>query len=149
MLPQPYEQLTPVNLISLCIWREARNQNLAAKYGVGCVIRNRRKLQPKYGEDWLGVITRKNQFSSFNENDPNSKLWPHDEDQGWLQNTADGRAWVESYSCALSILEEESIDITEGAVLYFSPPLVVPPTKWGKVAHTSTLDQLHFFKELA
>jgi len=145
MQPQPYEQMLPVDLIALCIWREAANQNLSAKYGVGCSIRNRKKQAPKYGDGWCGVITRKWQFSSFNENDPNSKKWPQEQDPAWLQ-TPDGRAWVDSYGCALSILEDDSIDITEGAVLYFSPPLTSPPAEWGSVKHTTTLDKLQFFK---
>jgi Cell Wall Hydrolase len=147
MNPQPYEQLTPANLIALCIWRESRDQTTAAKYGVACVIKNRYEQEPKYGEDYLGVITRKNQFSSFNENDPNAKLWPKDDDPAWLADTADGRAWVTSYGCALNILEDESIDITDGAVYYFSPPVVAPPVnEWGNVAHTTTLDKLQFYK---
>lgn len=145
MQPQSYEQLLPVDLIALCIWREAANQNLAAKYGVACVIRNRKDQEPKYGEDWLGVITRKWQFSSFNEDDPNSKKWPQEQDPAWLK-TPDGRAWVDSYGCALNVLEDESIDITEGAVLYFSPPIVTPPTEWGVVTHTTALDKLQFYR---
>jgi len=74
----------PQFLLALCIWREARGEDLLAKEAVGWVIRNR--VQDKrWPNDVVSVITQPYQFSSFNKNDPNAIKFPKMDDKSWLE----------------------------------------------------------------
>lgn len=52
-------------LLALVIWREARGEGPEAMKAVGCCIRNRVKRATWWGKDYVGVITKKWQFSSM------------------------------------------------------------------------------------
>jgi spore germination cell wall hydrolase CwlJ-like protein len=61
--------------MAVCLWREARNQNIDAMRGVYWVIINRSN-SPHYPNDISQVILQHLQFSSFNHNDLNFKVFP-------------------------------------------------------------------------
>lgn len=124
----------PVQLLALCIWREARGESAAAKLGVAWTIRNRCALAPAQGfkHDVAGNILHPWAFSSFMEGDPNSTKYP----------AADDQCWLDSLSVARSI----DTDPTLGAVFYFSPPLTAPPKAWGAVIHSATIGGLNFYR---
>ena len=86
MIPQPYATLSGLSLLGLCIWREARGEAELGKRGVAHAIANRAKSPSWWGHDWYTVITKPYQFSSFNEDDPNSKKWPAEEDSSWIES---------------------------------------------------------------
>ena len=136
MNPQPYEQLSDLDLLGLCIWREARGESTMGKRAVGCVIRNRIKVNSYYGHDWHTVILKKWQFSSFNANDPNSSKWPEDDEADWL----------DCLDAAREVMDPTSNDVTNNALYYFSPPLTVPPTAWGPVVPVAAIGHLFFWK---
>lgn len=138
---KPFQDLDDLTLLACCIWGEARGEGAEGKIGVGCVVRNRVNTAPKYGRGWNGVILKPWQFSSFNANDPNrDKL---------LTPLAHGteETWRACYAAAATVYFGESPDVTNGAVFYFSRPLIAPPNAWGNVQHTADIGGLHFYRE--
>jgi spore germination cell wall hydrolase CwlJ-like protein len=135
MNPIPYDQLSELVLLELCMWREARGEGSLGKRGVAHVVSNR----VKSGRTWHQVILKPYQFSSFNANDPNSEKWPADDDQ----------AWIDCCQIAQRVYLGADYDITAGATFYFSPPLTKPPiAEWGPVAITLAVGNLTFCKVL-
>jgi spore germination cell wall hydrolase CwlJ-like protein len=135
MNPVPYNQLSDLQLLALCIWRESRGEMPIAKRAVGCVIRNRIAAHSFFGSSIQAVVLKPYQFSSFNANDPNSGKWPVATDQSWTD----------------SLDEAEEVlggcdDVSNGALYYFSPPLVAPPHAWGAVVPTAHIGHLEFYK---
>ena len=78
-------------LPALCVWREMRSRSVGERLGCYWVIKNR--AADKQGRGWpkslAGVVTQRDQFSSFNAGDKNSKLWP------MPNGSPDWQAWVE------------------------------------------------------
>jgi N-acetylmuramoyl-L-alanine amidase len=136
MNPTAYSSLSALELMALCIWREARGEGLLGKRGVGHVICNRVNVRSFFGQDVSSVILKPYQFSSFNQDDPNSDKWPLDADPSWL----------DSQSVAKQVLSWSDPDITAGALYYFSPPLSSAPRAWGSVKVTLTVGNLTFCK---
>ena len=133
-----YNQLTDEQLMALCVWREARGEGILGKRGVCHVILNRIKKGGWWGGTVQGVVLHKYQFSSFNANDPNSKLWPADDEADWLDCLEEARA----------ALAGESEDVTSGATFYWSRPLTATPQAWGPGRETVQIGHLHFWTPL-
>src|ERR1700675_4227824 len=112
-----YSELSALDLMRLCVWREARGEGILGKRGVCHVILNRIKKGGWWGGTVQGVGLNKYQFRSFNTNDPNSKLWPADDEADWLDCLEEARA----------ALAGESEDVTSGATFYWSRPLTATP----------------------
>jgi len=135
MNPQPYDTLSDLQICSLCVWREARGEGLLGKRGVAHVIFNRANNPSWWGHDIKTVILAPWQFSSFNETDPNSGLWPADNDP--------------SYSDSLTIAEDVLIngdeDITSGATSYYD--ISIPAPIWaGTMTLTLAVGRFRFYK---
>lgn len=69
-------------MLALCIWREARGESYRGKLLVGATIRNRVEDQ-RWPNTYVGVITQRMQFSSFNLGDPNALKFPLEGDAAW------------------------------------------------------------------
>ncbi len=69
-------------MLALCVWREARNQSQLGKNLVAAVIKNRVQ-DPRWPDTYVGVVTQRRQFSSFNAGDPNATLFPLETDGSW------------------------------------------------------------------
>jgi N-acetylmuramoyl-L-alanine amidase len=54
-----------LSLLALAVWREARGEGPKCMTAVGCAIRNRVKRPTWWGADYIGVVTKKWQFSSM------------------------------------------------------------------------------------
>lgn len=136
VLPHSVKPFTDVFMVALCIYREARGEDMAAKIAVGCVIRNRVLHPSWYGKDWCEVITKKWQFSSFNLGEPNSIVFggPYD------------TAWRDSIDASVRVMQGEA-DPTGGATFYFDRSLDSKPPKWAaQYAHTADIGAFHFYK---
>lgn len=68
------KELSDLELMTLCIYGEARNQGLDGMLAVASVILNRSKKPSWWGQDIKSVILKPWQFSCLNENDPNRKI---------------------------------------------------------------------------
>jgi spore germination cell wall hydrolase CwlJ-like protein len=130
-----YDELDEPHLLALCIYREARGEGFLGKRAVGCVVRNRVNAQSYFGHTYNAVILRPYQFSSFNQNDSNSSVWPADGESVWME------CLVEANNVLGGI-----DDVTNGALFYYSPPLTAPPHAWGPVTATAHIGNLNFYK---
>jgi len=133
----PYDSLDDLNLLALCVWREARGEGMLGKRGVAHVITNRVQ-HGGYGLGFHGVILKPWQFSSFNANDPNSRKWP-------LDGEAD---WLDCLDAAKAVTQQTEEDFTKGSLFYFSRPLTAPPHAWGPVEIMLTVGHLTFCKPI-
>lgn len=118
-------QMWELMLLSLCVWREARNQDYLGKIAVAWSIRNR-VLKPGktwWGDDWEEVILKPYQFSSFNPNDPNANKLPGDPTQD--------KSWDASLQAATLAYMATGNDPTDGATHYYNPKVVAEPA-WAK-----------------
>jgi len=132
-----YEAFSDGELLALAIWREARNQSPEAQFGVGCSIRNRVARPRWWGNSYRTVILKPWQYSSFNENDPNSSKYP-----------TEGPLWIAIKQLAADVLAGKS-DNTNGAVSYYDRSLDNNPPKWAasnEFQHACDLGAFHFFK---
>jgi hypothetical protein len=142
MIPQPYNQLSDLNLLGLCVWREAQDQPAEGMRAVAHVVRNR-TFRPSWWNSriagsYRNVILKPYQFSSFNIGDPNEKKWPADDDPSWIlvQETV---LWV---PCGVDQ------DNTDGAVMYHDTSIGWP-TSWGNEAdflNTLNVGRMRFYK---
>ena len=81
--------------LALCVWREARGESPKGKRLVAQTIENR--VQAKQWPDtYVGVITQKSQFSSFNDDDPNTTKFPSETDPTWPACVAAADAVLET-----------------------------------------------------
>jgi spore germination cell wall hydrolase CwlJ-like protein len=77
-------ELTNYWWLALATWREARGESLLGKALVATVIINRSQdSKRRWPRTIQGVVRQKKQFSSFNDDDPNSKLYPVESDISW------------------------------------------------------------------
>lgn len=136
MEPAEYSDLTDLQLMALCCWREARGEGAMGKRGVCHVILNRVNARSFFGHDIHSVILKPCAFSSFNLNDPNADKWPADADPSWM----------DSQTAAKQVLSWNDPDLTAGALYYFSPPLTQAPHAWGSVGVTLVVGNLTFCK---
>lgn len=124
-------------LLALEVWREMRSVPLAWD-GVIWVNFNRVSHPRWWGRNLVDVITHKWQFSSMSApGDPNLVQWPSDDDPAFDKIRARIDFWTSPQS---------SSDPTDGAVYYFTPPLVSPPTEWGEVVQTVEMGVAKFYK---
>lgn len=126
----------PDILTALCLWREARSTDNAARTGILHVILNRAKSKFR-GSDPISVILWPMQFSSFNSNDRNSSLLPDP------KNPADWKAFEQ---CCL-VVDAPGNDPTFGAVMYHSYPIGSPdwPVWAVESKHTATIGPFKFY----
>jgi spore germination cell wall hydrolase CwlJ-like protein len=125
-------------LLPLVIWREAQNQGYIGMLAVGWVIRNRVLNPSWWGTDWVSVILKKFQFSSFNWNDPNYGKFPK----------GDEPSWQDALRAALDAFLGSMADPTNGATYYFDRSLDSSPPKWstgGSTVHTKDIGAFHFY----
>jgi N-acetylmuramoyl-L-alanine amidase len=140
--PQPYELLSGLQLLELCVWREARGEPVDGKIAVAHVIRNR-VLEPSWwnghkAQDYHAVILHPYQFSSFNESDPNSQKWPADYDP----------SFEECCLAAEPVFDGVNEDLTNGAQFYHDTSIGWP-TAWGQETdyeNTFNVGRLKFYK---
>lgn len=111
---------------ALCLFREARGESKAAKAAVLAVIRNRTQdHKRRWPRTPTEVITQPFQFSSFNNHDPNSRVWPDSLFPGSWQ------AWCD---CCDVVTTPLIADPVMGANHYESVPDGQPRPAWANPA---------------
>ena len=87
--PSPIDLMAEANallsrfMLALCVYREASNQSHLGKVLVAQVIQNR-VSDKRWPDTYVGVITQRLQFSSFNLSDANNGRWPKENDRSWV-----------------------------------------------------------------
>ncbi len=108
------------------IFGEARNELSPdlLREAVGSVVRNRVESNITWwGNTYHEVITKKSQFSAFNESDKNRIFI---EDPLHTGNTIDKLSWRDIYEISGRILSGEISDPTNGADHYYSNNIPKP-----------------------
>lgn len=126
-------------LLGLCIWREARGESKIAQVGVAWTIKNRVLKPSWWGKDYVDVILKPYQFSSFDHNDPNAVKFP----------VPDDASWVQCFEVAQDVYEGITEDPTAGCTHYFDASLDSHPPDWatgGTMEHVTDLGQLRFWR---
>lgn len=134
---------TEIWILSILLHQEAGIDTYEGKVAVGCVVRNRvklgitnTKLQHQFGFNWLGVMTKPNQFSCFNKGINSLSL------TGQLNSTV----LRDCFQIASKIYYNELTDITFGADHYYNHLLCNP--EWAEYALTSRIIGKHTFCRL-
>jgi len=105
-----YTKLTDKELLTLCIYGEARGETPLGKLGVAHVVLNRAAKPRWWGHDVQSVILRHQQFSCFNKSDPNAKHLEIMANSGYYDPAC--------LQVAVLALEGYTIDPTNGADHY-------------------------------
>lgn len=113
-------------LLTLCTWREARGTSMSAQKGVLHSIMNRAAHPAWWGNSLVSVVLMNGvdkasgrrvwQYSGMAPGDPNSCLFPADDDLMWYQ--------------IVSMVLDPGIDPTAGATHYYSTDIAEP--EWAK-----------------
>lgn len=141
MTPRMYtiDQTYELNLLALVVWREARGEIVPAKNAVAWSIRNRVMHPSWWGTDWISVILKPLQYSSFNHGDPNSTKWPLPLDQSWM---ACQEAAEDAYASV-------GVDPVSGATHYYDTSIAAP--LWAQsdtMTHVLDVGHLKFWKHV-
>jgi hypothetical protein len=65
MQAAPYSELSPLDLMKLCLWRKARGEGMLGKRGVAHVIQNRADDPSWWGHDVHSVILKPGNFRAL------------------------------------------------------------------------------------
>lgn len=96
-------ELNELYLCALCVYREARGEPYEGKFGVACVIRNRTKdAGARWPTTYRGVVLQPKQFSCFNPNDSQSKVWPF---------SGPDKVWAECVRAAFSVQHTDADNV--------------------------------------
>lgn len=134
-----YSLLSERDLLSLCVWREARGEPYVSKACVAHVVLNRVAHPCWWGDSIHTVILKPWQFSSFNPSDPNNAKWPEDNDPSWIDSQK-----------AVDAVLSGSTDPTDGAQYYHDVTMKWPKA-WGNQANyvnTLNINRLMFFRPI-
>lgn len=133
------DDIYPVTLLALCIWREAQGEPFEAKQAVGWSIRNRVNRPRWWGHSFESCILMPWQYSSFNRNDPNATKLPVSSDPNWH----------DALTIALQLYSPNPVltDTSCGADSYFDKSLDSKPPSWAAAAqHTADVGAFHFYR---
>lgn len=137
----PFQDQQPVTLLACAVFGEARGQVPEAKVAVGCVIRNRAALAPRYGTGIVGVILHPYAFSSFLPKDPNRNKMLNP-----LKCECE-ETWASCYGIADDVFNWRVPDPTQGATHYFDDS--IPAPYWARnMVFKVKIGRLNFYREL-
>lgn len=91
---RPLVSYCDITLLTMCIWGEARGEDLSAQIAVGCTVRNRVDHPRWWGATWREVILKRYQYSAFNERDPNAEKMKDPLKEGKGEQTWRQCLWV-------------------------------------------------------
>lgn len=153
--PDPNQQ--EIDALARTLWGEARGELYGGRVAVGCVVRNRVKLdlhgdnKPDWwGEGYADVCQKPFQFSCWNKDDPNrTKLLDVTEgDQVFAECLVIARQIVTPMLVPHHDHARELPDVTLGATHYYRVGLDYPKS-WGKPRRPIIQIGRHLFYNLA
>lgn len=120
-------------IAALCAWREARGEGRDGIRAVLHVIANRATARNK---SWAEIVYQRLQFSSMTyPEDPQLTLVP----------VAPDPAFVDCFEIADTIWNGGDFDLTNGALFYFNPAVVLP-TWAASMTKVATVGHHDFYK---
>jgi spore germination cell wall hydrolase CwlJ-like protein len=126
----------PVQVLAGTVYGEARSLGIPGMTDVACVVMTRVR-EARWG-GVVGVCLAREQFSSWNEEDPNRRLI-------LAASLDDPFNWSDALGAARSVLAGGICDRTQGADSYFATSIAAP--YWAKwpAHHTVTLGPHSFW----
>ena len=125
-----------VVFLALTIWREARGETFDAKLAIGYVVCKRVMVGGWWGTTIMGVIAKKEQFSSMSHaGDPNLVEWPSPTDY----------TWTDSLNAAKQAIAKSAANPAPNADSYYS--IDIPEPTWAsKSQFVAQIDHLKFYR---
>jgi len=117
-----YDSIPAADLFKICVWREGRGEDLINRAGIAYSIVNRVQRPCWWGTDLRSVILKPKQFSSFNEGDSNSALFPDLSDP----DTPDSRAYLEISALCDGVAAGTATNPVGVATSYFDSSIAPP-----------------------
>ena len=138
MTGSDFASLTPIELLTLCLYGEARGESPSGKLAVAHVVLNRLAAAPRYGKNIPEIILRPYQFSCFLDSDPNLRHL--------INMSLSGHYDPVCYHIASLALDGYTIDPTGGANLYHVEAMLRYPA-WTQSPSVTVLMQIgnHLF----
>lgn len=135
-----YNKLTELQLLALCVWREARGEGQDGRVGVAFSVKNRADRPCWWGRNIREVVLKPFQYSSFNANDPQSAKAP-------VPGSTEDRIFL---GLSEGVLTGMFKDPTFGATHYFDQSLDAKPPSWANdssMERTCVIGRLRFYKQ--
>ena len=111
---KPWAQQRTLTVVAICVWAEDRTHGLIPMVAMVQALGNR-VADPRWPDDWKGVILQKDQISSFNADNPwLDWLW-HPLDHGPVQ------VWKNGVIAAVVGLYGLWEDLVNGANHWYAP----------------------------
>ncbi|MCP4579817.1 MAG: cell wall hydrolase [Deltaproteobacteria bacterium] len=129
--------LDDIDLLTALIMGESEAEPVLGKIAVACVVKNR-LADPRWPDDWKGVMLQKWQFSCFLPACFRPEILKH----SWTP------AWKECKFAAFGVYHDYVRDVTEGANLYWNPGIIKKPNwDWSKVTLLDKIGKHQFARE--
>lgn len=139
----PLVDQSDITLLTMCIWGEARGEDLSAQIAVGCTVRNR-VINPRWwGRSWREVILKPYQYSAFNEADPNSQKMKDP-----LKEGNGGQVWRRCLWVAWGIYHNLVEDVTGNATHYHQRSMRKYPSWAAELTRTKEIGPFIFYTAL-
>jgi len=132
-----FPTLTDKELLTLCIYGEARGEPPVGKLAVAHVILNRAANPCWWGDSVKSVILKHRQFSCFNEDDVNRSAM--------LLMAKTGMYDPACLAVALLAIEGHTTDPTKGATHYHA--IGIAPAWSAKMKRTAKINRHVFYQE--
>jgi N-acetylmuramoyl-L-alanine amidase len=142
MIATSYDELSDSDLMALCVWREADDQQTLGKRGVAHVIQNRMKYPSEFGHSIRSIILKPYAFSSFNEGNPDSTKYPNE------QNAEEWQSWLDSQTACQDVLQGTDTDFTGGCVMYHDTSIGEPPAWTKEFEFVLQVGRLKFYRKV-
>jgi hypothetical protein len=130
-----------VVFLALCVWREARGEDIPTKIAIAHVVKNRVDREWGRQKTFQDVVTAPWQFSGMSAiGDPNLIQYPKSYDQTWKDSLEIAHSLV-----PMQGLDTSKSDPTGGAVFYHDSSIEHPPSAWGDVVETYRSGRVTFY----
>lgn len=114
--------LTPLEILTLTIYGEARGEPIEGQIAVACVIRNRVN---KRNKSYFEICTQPKQFSCWNEDDPNRAVLVEIAEKWTMNSPVDNIHLRQCQWIASGIVNNSILDNTNKSLNYLTHSLFV------------------------
>lgn len=130
-------------MLARAIFGEARDQNLSDQVRIGIAWSIRHRVEdPRWGDTYNKVITQKEQYSAFNEDDKN---WEYVKNPLHAKNAIDQKMWLRCYEIAGQVMQGEAPNPINGANHYYDISIETP--RWAESAEfIIQINTVRFYK---
>lgn len=140
---RPFEEQDELTLLTMCVWGEARGEDLMSQIAVGCTVRNRVWNPRWWGRSWREVIIKPYQYSALNVGDSNREKMKDP-----LRRDMEGKIWRQCLWAAWGIYHALVEDNTGGATHYHQRDMREYPSWAGALNRVAEIGPFIFYTAL-